>query len=72
VRCALAYDLQTATLGRQHNNANLVGIGARMHTEVEALEIATTFVNTPFSQDPRHIRRIEMLDSYERTGALPS
>jgi ribose 5-phosphate isomerase B len=70
VRCALAYNLETAQLGRQHNNANLAGIGARMHTEAEALEIAAIFVSTPFSEDPRHIRRIEMLEQYERTGTI--
>jgi ribose 5-phosphate isomerase B len=72
VRCVLAYDLQTATLGRQHNDANLMGIGARMHSEADAVEIVTTFVATPFSHDPRHVRRIELLDTFERTGALPT
>jgi ribose 5-phosphate isomerase B len=72
VRCALAYNTETAQLARQHNNANLVGIGARMHTEAEALEIATVFVSTPFSNDPRHIRRLAMLDTFQQTGALPA
>lgn len=70
VRCALAYNAETAQLGRQHNNANVVGIGARMHTEAEAIEIATTFVGTPFSQDPRHQRRIDMLSHFEATGTV--
>ena len=42
VRAALAYDQDTAKLGRQHNDANVIGIGARMHTEDEALELVRT------------------------------
>jgi ribose 5-phosphate isomerase B len=68
-RAALGYNLETATLARQHNDANVLGIGARMHAPDEAISIVDAFVNTPFSQDPRHIRRIEMLTSFERTGS---
>jgi ribose 5-phosphate isomerase B len=71
VRAALAYDLQTAQLGRQHNDANVLGLGARMVSQADALAIVDTFVQTPFSQDPRHIRRIAMLTRYEETGVLP-
>jgi ribose 5-phosphate isomerase B len=74
-RAALAYDVETATLARQHNNAQVVGIGARMHTPAEAGEIVAAFVATPFSGVERHARRIRMLDDFERTGeppALPS
>ena len=70
-RAALAYDLDTARLGRQHNDANVMGIGARMHSEEEALEMARTFLSTPFSGDPRHARRIALLADYERDGKLP-
>jgi len=70
VRAALGYNLETATLARQHNDANVLGLGARMHPEAEALAIADTFVNTPFSQDPRHVRRIAMVAAYERTGSV--
>ncbi|MFL6162828.1 MAG: ribose-5-phosphate isomerase [Jatrophihabitantaceae bacterium] len=69
VRAALAYNAETATLARQHNDANVVGIGARMHSPDEAIAIVETFLSTPFSEDPRHIRRIGMLTSYERTGS---
>lgn len=69
-RAALAYNLETATLARQHNNANVLGLGARMHTEDEAFEIADTFVNTPFSEEARHQRRIDLLTEYEQTGQL--
>jgi ribose 5-phosphate isomerase B len=64
-RAALAYNLETAKLGRQHNDANVISIGARMHTEEEALELVRIFLSTPFSGDPRHARRIQLLADYE-------
>jgi ribose 5-phosphate isomerase B len=64
-RAALAYNLDTAKLGRQHNDANVIGIGARMHTEEEALEMVRMFLATPFSGDERHARRIRLLAEYE-------
>lgn len=64
-RCALAHSLETARLGREHNNANLVSIGARMHDLETAVSLAVAFVQEPFSEDPRHIRRIDMLTAYE-------
>jgi ribose 5-phosphate isomerase B len=70
-RAALAYNLETATLARQHNNANVLGIGGRMHTEADALAIVEAFLATPFSGDPRHVRRIEMLNRYELDGTFP-
>jgi ribose 5-phosphate isomerase B len=66
-RAALAYDLDTARLGREHNDANVIAIGARMHTQEEALEMVRLFLATPFSGDPRHARRIELLADYEQT-----
>ncbi|HET8914864.1 MAG TPA: ribose-5-phosphate isomerase, partial [Propionibacteriaceae bacterium] len=66
-RAALAYNLDTARLGREHNDANVIGIGARMHTQEEALEMARVFLATPFSGDPRHARRIALLADYEKT-----
>jgi hypothetical protein len=64
-RAALAWNLQTARLAREHNNANVVGIGARMHTSEEALEIIDAFLAEPYSNEPRHQRRIEILASLE-------
>ena len=64
-RAALAWNLQTARLAREHNNANVVGIGARMHTPEEALEIIDAFLAEPYSNEPRHQRRIEILASLE-------
>lgn len=70
-RAALAWSIETAKLAREHNDAQVIGIGARRHTEAEALEIAETFLTTPFSGDERHARRIALLDQWEHTGALP-
>jgi ribose 5-phosphate isomerase B len=71
VRAALAWNDETATLCRQHNDANVVGIGARMHTLDVATEIATAFVSTPFSGEPRHARRIDEVSAYEKSHVLP-
>jgi len=65
VRCALAWSVETAELARQHNNANCMGIGARMHSEEEAKEIVDAFVATDFSGAERHQRRIDQLTEYE-------
>ncbi len=65
VRAALAYDTDTSTLARQHNDANVISIGARMHSEEEALELVRTFLATPFSGEERHARRIRLLAEYE-------
>jgi len=70
-RAALAYDLDTAKLARQHNDANVISIGARMHTEDEAVELVRVFLSTPFSGDPRHARRIALLAAYEETRNAP-
>ena len=70
-RCALAWSVETASLARQHNNAQLIGIGGRMHTIDEALAIVDSFVSTPWSKAERHQRRIDILDEYERTHVAP-
>jgi ribose 5-phosphate isomerase B len=71
VRAALTWSKQTAQLAREHNKANVMGIGARMHSTEEAIEIVETFIQTEFSQDARHIRRIDQLTNYETTGTPP-
>ena len=70
-RAALAYNLDTARLGREHNDANVIGIGARMHPVEDAVAFAETFLATPFSGEERHARRIRMLTDYESDGVLP-
>jgi ribose 5-phosphate isomerase B len=71
VRAALAWSEETASLGREHNNANVISIGGRMHTVDEATKFVEVFLATPYSGEARHTRRIEMLDRYEATGELP-
>ena len=65
VRAALAWSTHTAALAREHNDANVVAIGARMHSTEEAFSIVTTFLDTTFSGDPRHQRRIDQVAAYE-------
>jgi ribose 5-phosphate isomerase B len=71
VRAALAWSEETARLAREHNDANVVSLGARMHTPGEAQRLVEVFLATPYSDDPRHTRRIAMIGDYEATGALP-
>lgn len=71
-RAALAYNVETATLAREHNNAQVVALGARMHTPTEAAEIVDAFLATPFSQGERHARRIALIAEYEKTGTPPA
>jgi ribose 5-phosphate isomerase B len=71
VRAALAWNLETARLSREHNDANVVGIGARMHTLDEATQIVTAFLTTSFSGAERHLRRITQIAEYEKTHVLP-
>ncbi len=71
VRAVLAWSEQTAALGREHNDANVISIGARMHSTEEATRFVETFLATPFSGDARHQRRIDQLGGYEETRELP-
>jgi ribose 5-phosphate isomerase B len=70
-RAALVWSEQTATLAREHNDANVISLGARMHSAEEAARFVELFLATPFSGDPRHVRRIGMLTEFEATGQLP-
>jgi ribose 5-phosphate isomerase B len=77
VRAALAWNHETATLAREHNDANVVSIGARQHTLDEATELVLVFLATPFSDEARHVRRIGLISDYERdrhrpAGGLPT
>ena len=65
VRAALAWSVQTAMLGRAHNDANVVALGWRQHGLVEATEIIDAFLATPFSGEERHQRRIDQISEYE-------
>ncbi|MDO5504120.1 MAG: ribose-5-phosphate isomerase [Actinomycetia bacterium] len=71
IRAALCSSDELATLAREHNNAQVISIGARMNTVEQARSMVRTFIETPFSQDERHERRIAMIEAYEADGTLP-
>jgi ribose 5-phosphate isomerase B len=71
VRAALAWSEETARLSREHNDANVISLGARMHTPQEAARFVEVFLGTPYSGAERHGRRIAQLASYETDGLLP-
>ena len=70
IRAALAWSVETAQLAREHNDANVVSVGARMHTLDEASAIVTAFLATSFSGNERHARRIGQISEYERSHQL--
>ena len=70
VRAALVWSIATAELARQHNDANVISIGARQHTVDEAVSFVDAFIAEPFSGDERHVRRIAQLAEYETTGNI--
>jgi ribose 5-phosphate isomerase B len=70
VRAALVWSEETARLAREHNDANIISIGARNHPVEDAQRFVDIFLTTPFSQGPRHIRRIGLITLYEQTGHL--
>ena len=72
VRAALAWNAETARLAREHNDANVVAIGARQHPLDEATALVETFLPTPFSGNHRHARRIAQLADYEQTRETPA
>lgn len=65
IRCILAWNVEIAQLGRQHNDANVIAIGARQHEHAFALEMVRAFLATPFSEEARHQRRIDKMSAYE-------
>jgi ribose 5-phosphate isomerase B len=71
IRAALVWSEETAVLARQHNNANVISVGGRMHTLDDVTRFVQVFLDTPYSNEERHTRRIQMLEDYEKTGNLP-
>ena len=71
IRAALAWSEETARLARLHNDANVLSLGARMHPAADAIAFTQVFLATPFSGEARHVRRLEMITDYERSGDLP-
>lgn len=70
IRAALVWNLATAELSREHNDANVISIGARQHTFAEAASFIDRFIATPFTGEERHARRIAQLAAYETDGSL--
>lgn len=66
VRAALAWDIDTATLARAHNDANVISLGGRKHSVDEAIAMVEAFLAEPFSGEDRHQRRIDQLAAYEQ------
>ena len=70
IRAALIWNDSTAKLAREHNNANVAAVGARQHSNEEVLELIKAFINEPFSNDERHVRRIGKIAKFEGTGEV--
>jgi ribose 5-phosphate isomerase B len=71
VRAALAWSEETAALARQHNDANGVSVGGRLHPVAEMTRFVEVFLETAFTGEERHVRRIGMVSAYVETGELP-
>ena len=70
IRAALAWNEATAKLAREHNDANVIALGARQHSREEVLHLVELFIAEPFSNDERHARRIGKIAAYEQTGEI--
>jgi ribose 5-phosphate isomerase B len=70
IRAALAWNESTAKLAREHNDANVIAVGARQHSQEEVLHLIELFIAEPFSNDERHIRRIGKIAAYEESGDI--
>ena len=68
IRAALAWSIETAKLAKEHNNANVIAVGGRMHEISFAKEIIDAFISEPFSNDERHMRRIKKIADFENKG----
>ena len=62
IRCGLCWNVESAKLTKEHNNANMISIGARIVSENEAIEIVKTWLNTSF-EGGRHITRINKIEN---------
>ncbi len=71
IRCALVWSEETARLAREHNDAQVVSVGGRLHDLDDMTRFVEVFLAEPFSGDERHVRRIGMLGAYESTHELP-
>ena len=65
IRCSLCHDVTTARLTREHNDSNVLAMGARIVGIEVAKDIVQTYLNTPFSGDQRHMKRLELISEIE-------
>ena len=70
IRAALVWSVETAKLAREHNDANVIAIGGRMHSIDVCKELIDAFLATPFSNDQSHIRRIGQVSNFETKGSI--
>ena len=70
IRAALVWNETTAIAAREHNDANVIAIGGRMHTQDQALALVDLFIATPFTHEERHERRIDLITNFEETGTI--
>jgi ribose 5-phosphate isomerase B len=70
IRAALVWNKEIAELAKQHNDANVIAVGARQHSKEVVLELIKVFIAEPFSKDERHVRRIGKIGIYEQTGEI--
>src|SRR5690348_11869952 len=71
IRAALVWSDETAKLARDHNDANVIAVGGRMHSLEDMTRFVEIFLAEPFSNDERHVRRIGLMSEYEQTRVLP-
>ena len=72
IRAALVWSDETAKLARDHNDAQVVAVGGRMHSLEDMTRFVETFLKEPFSDDERHVRRIGQLTAYDTDGVRPA
>jgi ribose 5-phosphate isomerase B len=71
IRCALVWSEETAVLAREHNDAQVVSVGGRLHSLEDMTRFVEVFLTTAFSGEERHERRIDQMSAYETTHELP-
>lgn len=72
IRAALCYTTELAQLARLHNNAHIISLGGRFNTVEQAKAMVSVFLETAFSGEERHQRRIDMVERFEKDGELPT
>ena len=70
IRAALVWSVETAQLAREHNNANVISVGQRLHDAQLVKDLIDTFIATPFPGDERHQRRLNKISHFESTGEI--